>query len=192
MVKVGVLSLQGAVSEHLAHLKRCGAEAVAVKRPADLAELEGLIIPGGESTTIGKLMEQFGLNDLIRERHRAGMAIYGTCAGMVLLAREIVDGTAEQPRLALMDVKVRRNAFGRQKESFEAPVEIKGLDDTVPGVFIRAPIIEETGPDVEALASFAEGIITARQGRLLATSFHPELTGDIRMHKYFLKMCRQD
>jgi pyridoxal 5'-phosphate synthase pdxT subunit len=189
MAKIGVLSLQGAVSEHLDHLRRCGTEAVAVKRPADLAGVDGLIIPGGESTTIGGLMEQFGLNEAIKERCGAGMAVFGTCAGMVLLAREILDGIKDQPRLALMDIKVRRNAFGRQKESFEAPVALKGLDGPVEGVFIRAPIITEAGPGVEVLAAREEGIVAARQGRLLTTSFHPELTGDLRLHHYFIAMC---
>jgi pyridoxal 5'-phosphate synthase pdxT subunit len=189
MAKIGVLSLQGAVSEHLDHLRRCGAEAVAVKRPADLAGVDGLIIPGGESTTIGGLMEQFGLNEAIKERCGAGMAVFGTCAGMVLLAREILDGIKDQPRLALMDIKVRRNAFGRQKESFEAPVALKGLDGPVEGVFIRAPIITEAGPGVEVLAAREEGIVAARQGKLLTTSFHPELTGDLRLHHYFIAMC---
>jgi pyridoxal 5'-phosphate synthase pdxT subunit len=189
MGKVGVLSLQGAVSEHLAQLRRCGAEAVPVKRPADLAGLDGLIIPGGESTTIGRLMEQCGLIEEIKGRHRDGMALFGTCAGMVLLAGEVLDGAAGQSRLALMDVKVRRNAFGRQKESFEAPVTIKGLDTPVTGVFIRAPLIEAAAPAVEILASLKEGVVAARQGKLLVTSFHPELTDDLRLHRYFIKMC---
>ncbi|MEW5785573.1 MAG: pyridoxal 5'-phosphate synthase glutaminase subunit PdxT [Bacillota bacterium] len=190
MAKIGVLSLQGAVSEHLAQVKRCGAEAAAVKRPADLEELDGLIIPGGESTTIGNLMEQFGLNRAITARFGKGMAIFGTCAGMVLLAKEILDGVQDQPRLALMDIKVRRNAFGRQKESFEAPVSVKGFDTPVTGVFIRAPIITEAGDRVEALATVPEGIAAARQGKLLTTAFHPELTDDLRVHRYFIEICR--
>lgn len=189
-MKIGVLSVQGAVSEHLELLKRCGADAVAVKKPADLEGLDGLVIPGGESTTIGKLMEQYGLNDAIKQRHRLGMALFGTCAGMVLLAREILDGVQDQPRLALMDIKVRRNAFGRQKESFEAFVSVKGIDTPVDGVFIRAPIIEEAGPAVDVLAIREEGIVAARQGKLLTTSFHPELTDDLRMHCYFMEMCK--
>ena len=190
MVKIGVLSVQGAVSEHIELLKRCGAEAVAVKKPADLENLAGLVIPGGESTTIGKLMEQYGLNEAITGRHQQGMALFGTCAGMVLLAREIIDGAQNQPRLALMDIKVRRNAFGRQKESFEAFVSVKGIDTPVEGVFIRAPIIVDTGPAVDVLAAREEGIVAARQGNLLTTSFHPELTDDLRMHCYFIEMCK--
>ena len=189
MAKIGVLSLQGAVSEHLDQLRRCGADAVTVKRPADLEGVAGLIIPGGESTTIGNLMEQFGLNKAVTERCRAGMAVFGTCAGMVLLAREILDGIENQPRLGLMEIKVRRNAFGRQKESFEAPLQVKGFDTPVEGVFIRAPIIVEAAPEVEVLSSLEEGIIAARQGRLLTTSFHPELTGDLRLHRYFIELC---
>jgi 5'-phosphate synthase pdxT subunit len=188
-MKIGVLSLQGAVSEHLDQLKRCGVEPAAVKRPGDLEGIAGLIIPGGESTTIGSLMEHFGLNEVIRERCRAGMAVFGTCAGMVLLAREILDGVKDQARLGLMDIKVRRNAFGRQKESFEAPVALKGFDSPVEGVFIRAPIITAAGSGVEVLAAREEGIVAARQGRLLTTSFHPELTGDLRLHLYFIRMC---
>lgn len=190
MVKIGVLSIQGAVSEHLDLLKRCGAAAVPVKKLSDLEGLEGLILPGGESTTIGGLMEKYGLNEAVRARSRAGMPVFGTCAGMVLLAREILDGAWEQPRLALMDVKVRRNAFGRQRESFETPVRINGFDTPVEGVFIRAPLIEEAGSAVEVLASLDEGIVAARQGNLLAVSFHPELTGDLRLHYYFMKMCK--
>jgi pyridoxal 5'-phosphate synthase pdxT subunit len=190
LLKIGVLSVQGAVSEHIEQLKRCGAEAVAVKTPADLEGLDGLVIPGGESTTIGSLMEQYGLNEAIKQRHRDGMALFGTCAGMVLLAREILDGAQRQPCLALMDIKVRRNAFGRQKESFEAPVAVKGIESPVEGVFIRAPVIEEAGPAVEVLAVREEGIVAARQGKLLTTSFHPELTPDLRLHGYFLEMCK--
>ncbi len=190
MIKIGVLSVQGAVSEHLDQLTRCGADAVAVKKPADLEGLDGLVIPGGESTTIGSLMEQYGLNEAIKQRHQAGLSLFGTCAGMVLLAREILDGVQNQPRLALMDIKVRRNAFGRQKESFEEPVAVKGIDSPVDGVFIRAPIIIEAGPAVEVLASREEGIVAARQGKLLVTSFHPELTDDLRIHCYFMKICK--
>ncbi len=190
MKKIGVLSLQGAVSEHLKHIERCGAQAVAVKNAADLEKLDGLIIPGGESTTIGRLMEQFGLNEVIKERHREGMGLFGTCAGMVLLAREILDGKKAQPRLGLINIKVRRNAFGRQRESFEAPIDIKGLDAPVIGIYIRAPIIAEAAPEVEVLASMEEGIVAARQGKILTTSFHPELTDDLSMHGFFLEMCK--
>jgi len=189
-VLVGVLSVQGAVSEHLNMLKRCGVTAIPVKKPEDIEHLDGLVIPGGESTTIGNLMQKYGLSEAAIKRHREGMAILGTCAGMVILAREITDGTKEQPRLALMEIKVRRNAFGRQKESFEAPVKIKGIDTPMEGVFIRAPVIVEAAPGVEALATCEEGIIAARQGKLLAVSFHPELTDDLSLHGFFLEICR--
>lgn len=187
---IGVLSVQGAVSEHVDLIRRCGAETLPVKTPADLKRLDGLIIPGGESTTIGNLMKIYGLNEAITERHREGMAVFGTCAGMVILARELLDGYREQPRLALMDIIVRRNAFGRQKESFESPVLVKGIDTPVEGVFIRAPVIVKAGDKVEVLAAREEGIVAARQGKLLAVSFHPELTDDLRMHRYFLELCR--
>jgi 5'-phosphate synthase pdxT subunit len=190
LAAIGVLSVQGAVSEHIDLIRRCGAEALPVKKPADLKRLDGLIIPGGESTTIGSLMKIYGLNDAITVRHHEGMAVFGTCAGMVILARELLDGYREQPRLALMDIIVRRNAFGRQKESFEAPVLVKGIDTPVEGVFIRAPVIVEAGNAVEVLAAREEGIVAARQGKLLAVSFHPELTDDLRMHRFFLEMCR--
>lgn len=191
MLKIGVLFVQGAVSEHVEMLKRGGVVAVPVKRPADLEGLDGLIIPGGESTTIGSLMEKYALIEAVTRRHKDGMGIFGTCAGMVLLAREITDGAQNQPRLELMDIKVRRNAFGRQKESFESPVTVKGIETPVEGVFIRAPVIEEAGSTVEVLAALDEGIVAARQGKLLAVSFHPELTDDLRVHSYFLEMCNK-
>ncbi|HSW36687.1 MAG TPA: pyridoxal 5'-phosphate synthase glutaminase subunit PdxT [Candidatus Limnocylindrales bacterium] len=189
---IGVLSVQGAVSEHLHQLKSCGAEAVAVRNAASLAGVCGLIIPGGESTTIGKLIELFGLTEAIRERyHDNSLALFGTCAGMILLAREVVDGIEGQPGLKLMDITVRRNAFGRQRDSFEAPVHLKTFDSPITGVFIRAPIIDGIGQSVDILASLPEGIVAARQDRILVTSFHPELTDDLQLHQYFLKMCEQ-
>lgn len=191
-MKVGVLSIQGAVSEHLGQLKLCGVEAVPVKNKTDLEGLSGLIIPGGESTTIGKLLQSYGLSEPICEMNRAGrLALFGTCAGMVLMAAEILDGTAEQPTLDLMDIKVRRNAFGRQRESFETELEFKDFGQPLRGVFIRAPIIATAGPGVTVLAAIAEGIVAARQGNLLTTSFHPELTPDLRIHRYFIEMCAE-
>ncbi len=190
-MKIGVLSVQGAVIEHIRHLERCGVGAVAVKNRESLNGISGLIIPGGESTTIGKLIETFGLADLIRERNRQGnLAVFGTCAGMVLIARDIIAGSKEQPKLGLMDITVQRNAFGRQKESFETEVEFKSFDAPLTAVFIRAPIIEKAGPEIETLANMPEGIVAARQGNLLATSFHPELTDDLRVHQYFISMCK--
>ncbi len=190
-MKIGVLSVQGAVSEHIRHLERCSVEAVAVKNQESLNETSGLIIPGGESTTIGKLIETFGLADLIRKRNRQGsLAVFGTCAGMVLIAREILDGIAGQPKLDLMDISVQRNAFGRQKESFETDLDFKSFNFPLTAVFIRAPIIEVASPEVETLAEMPEGIVAARQDNLLATSFHPELTDDLRVHEYFIGMCK--
>jgi len=190
-MKVGVLSVQGAVSEHLHQIKCCNVEALAVKNCETLNTVSGLIIPGGESTTIGKLIEIFGLAELIRTRSLQGsLAVFGTCAGMVLMAKEILDGIKEQPKLGIMDISVQRNAFGRQRESFETELQFDTLDTPLIAVFIRAPIIETVGPGVEVLATLAEGIVAARQGNLLATSFHPELTDDLRVHQYFIEICR--
>lgn len=191
-MKIGVLAVQGAVSEHIRHLERCGVEAVAVKNRESLNKASGLIIPGGESTTIGKLIEIFGLADLIRERNRQGsLAVFGTCAGMVLVAQNIFDGIREQPRLGLMDITVQRNAFGRQKESFETELDFKSFNSPLTAVFIRAPIIKKAGPAVETLAELPEGVVAARQGSLLVTSFHPELTDDLRVHQFFINICRE-
>ncbi|MDW7740281.1 MAG: pyridoxal 5'-phosphate synthase glutaminase subunit PdxT [Bacillota bacterium] len=190
-MKIGVLSVQGAVSEHLRHLERCNVEAVAVKHKESLDSVSGLILPGGESTTIGKLIEVFSLADSIRERNRKGnLAIFGTCAGMVLLAKDILDGAVNQPTLGLMDIKVKRNAFGRQRESFETDLQFNSLDTPLKAVFIRAPIIKEAADSVEILADMPEGIVAARQGNLLTTSFHPELTDDLRVHEYFIRICK--
>ncbi len=188
--KIGVLSLQGAVTEHLGHVEKCGATAVPVKVPDDLSRVEGLIIPGGESTTIGLLMGQHGLDRAVKEKYARGeLALFGTCAGMVLISGEVEDGKPGQSLLALMDITVRRNAFGRQKESFEAELSFKGIENTVNGVFIRAPLITKTNSrEVEVLATIEEGIIAARQGRILVTSFHPELTDDLAVHEYFIKL----
>ncbi len=193
MIKIGVLSVQGAVSEHLKHLELCNIEARAVKDITSLSEVNGLIIPGGESTTIGKLIDIFGLADLIRERSRQGnLAVFGTCAGMVLMAREVMDGIEDQPKLALMDISVQRNAFGRQRESFETELEFDKFNHSLTAVFIRAPIINEVGNEVEVLSEMPEGIVAARQGNLLVTSFHPELTDDLRVHQYFIEMCQKN
>ncbi len=191
-MKIGVLSIQGAVSEHLKHLELCGAEAVPVKSKAELSAVKGLVIPGGESTTIGKLIQAAGLDKPIKERAENGsLAVFGTCAGMVVMAGEVTDGLEGQPRLELMDTRVKRNAFGRQRESFETELDFKSFDRPLTGVFIRSPIITGAGEKVEVLTSLPEGIVAARQDNLLAVSFHPELTGDRRIHHYFLKMCRQ-
>lgn len=186
-MKIGILALQGDVREHARMLVLCGAESLPVKKPEQLDELDGLIVPGGESTTIGKLIDEYGFADAIRDRHAAGMAVYGTCAGLILIARETVEFTG-QPLLWLMDIVARRNAFGRQVDSFEAELSVPVLGPKpLTGVFIRAPWIESAGPDVEVLATHEGHIVMARQGRLLATAFHPELTGDERVHRYFLE-----
>ena len=189
MPKIGVLALQGAVSEHLDSIRLAGGEGVAVKRTEQLADLDGLIIPGGESTTIGKLMRKYGFIEAIRGFSDAGKPIFGTCAGMIVLARKLEGG--EEPHLSLMDITVARNAFGRQRESFETDLEVKGFDTPVRAVFIRAPLIREVGEGVEVLATFRGEIVLARQGHLLASSFHPELTSDTRLHGLLLDMARQ-
>ncbi|RQD73932.1 MAG: pyridoxal 5'-phosphate synthase glutaminase subunit PdxT [Candidatus Syntrophonatronum acetioxidans] len=186
-MKVGVLNIQGAVSEHLNLLEKCGVEGVPLKGKGELAKVKALIIPGGESTTIGRLIKKFHLDREIIEMHKAGKPIWGTCAGMVLLAREI---EGENPHLGLMDIKVKRNAFGRQRESFEEELVIKILGkEPFMGLFIRAPIVTRTGLGVEIISTFQDQVVGVREGKLLATSFHPELTEDLRFHKYFLKMA---
>lgn len=188
-VKIGVLALQGAVSEHIRSLEQAGAEAVAVKKTQQLSELDGLVIPGGESTTIGKLMQKYGFIEQIREFSEAGKPIFGTCAGLIVLAKEI-EGQ-EQPHLGLMDITVTRNAFGRQKESFEIDLPVVGIEQPIRAVFIRAPLIREIGADVEVLSVYNGEMVTAREGHLLVSSFHPELTDDYRLHEYFTQMVRQ-
>ena len=189
MIRIGVLALQGAVAEHLRMIRMAGAEGVEVKRTEQLADLDGLIIPGGESTTIGKLMREFGFLEAIRQFAAAGKLLFGTCAGMIVMARTIAG--QEEAHLRLMDITVRRNAFGRQRESFETDLAVKGIKDRVRAVFIRAPLIEEVGPEVDVLSVFRDRIVAARQGHLLACSFHPELTDDDSMHAYFINMARE-
>lgn len=188
MKQVGVLALQGAFVEHVRILQSLGVEAREVRLPEQLAGVDGLVIPGGESTTIGKLAVAWGLVEPIRRLAAAGTPIWGTCAGMILMARET--GGPGQPLLGLMDIAVRRNAFGRQVDSFVEPIDVPALGNgqvPFPAVFIRAPWIERVGPGVEVLARLPEGpIVAARQGRLLVTAFHPELTDDRRFHRYFL------
>lgn len=185
-MRIGVLALQGAVTEHMVSIGKTGAQGVAIKRTEQLGEVDGLIIPGGESTTIGKLMRKYGFIEAIREFAGHGKPIFGTCAGMIVLAKQIEGG--EPAHLALMDITVARNAFGRQRESFECDLEVKGIAEPVRAVFIRAPLITGTGPDVDVLAVYNSEIVTARQGNLLVSSFHPELTDDYRLHQYFADM----
>jgi len=186
-VRIGVLALQGAFREHIMLLEAAEVAAGAIRLPEQLDDFDGLIIPGGESTTIAKLMETYGFYEPIRSRHEQGMAVWGTCAGAILMAREVEDALPGQETLGLMDIEVRRNAYGRQVDSFEADLHIKGVaEETFPGVFIRAPWILTAGEDVEVLAEHDGVVVAARQGRALATTFHPELTGDPAVHRYFV------
>lgn len=188
---IGVLALQGDVREHLIALASADALARPVRRPEELAEVDGLVIPGGESTTMSKLAVLFGMMDPLRERVRAGMPVYGTCAGMILLAEKILDPRSGQETVGGIDMIVRRNAFGRQNESFEAAVEVGGVEGgPVDGVFIRAPWVESVGADTEVIAEHGGHIVAVRQKNALATSFHPELTGDHRVHALFVDMVR--
>lgn len=186
MTRVGVLALQGDVREHIRILGSLGAEASGVKTPDELRSVDALVIPGGESTTIGKMAVRFDLIDPLREAIVGGLPVYGTCAGMILLACTVTEG--DQPLLGVLDVVVKRNAFGRQNESFEADLEVEGLDAPFHAVFIRAPWIEKVGGEVEVLSSFGDHPVMVRQDRILATSFHPELTGDGRIHQILLDL----
>lgn len=188
-MKIGVLALQGAVAEHIRSLEAAGAEAVAVKRVEQLEELQGLVIPGGESTTISKLMRNYGFMEAIKDFSEQGKPLFGTCAGLIVLADEI-EGQ-EDAHLRLMDMTVARNAFGRQQESFETDLDVKGIDEPVRAVFIRAPLIKKVGAGVDVLSTYRDEIVTARQGHLLAVSYHPELTDDYRLHAYFVDMVKE-
>lgn len=185
-MKVGVLAIQGDVREHLRHTERAGAEAVEVRLPRDLDGTDGLIIPGGESTTIGMLMAEYGLIDAIRDRARDGRyPIYGTCAGLILLAQDVVG--LSPARLGLVDIEASRNAYGRQVASFEVGLDIPVLgDEPFPAVFIRAPKIQRLGAGVNPLATYQDGVVMAEQGAFLVSSFHPEMSPDIRIHQYFV------
>jgi len=183
---IGVLAVQGDVREHLAALAASGARATTVRRPEEVVAVDGLVIPGGESTTMDKLVRAFGLQAPLRERIAAGMPVYGSCAGMIMLADRIADGRPDQQTLGGLDITVRRNAFGRQVDSFEGDIEFDGLDGPVHAVFIRAPWVERVGPDVRVLGRAGDHIVAVRQGRMLATAFHPEMTGDRRIHKLFV------
>lgn len=184
---IGILALQGAFIEHQKALTVCGVKSIQIRKPEQLAEVQGLIIPGGESTTIGKLMQQFHLFDAIIESGRKGMPIFGTCAGLIMLAKAIIG--SEQPRLGFMDIEVERNAFGRQVESFETDLVAPDLGkEPIRAVFIRAPYIKNVGDQVKVMAKYQDKIVLARQDNFLAAAFHPELTEDVRLHRYFLDM----
>ncbi|MEU2513274.1 pyridoxal 5'-phosphate synthase glutaminase subunit PdxT [Streptomyces syringium] len=189
---IGVLALQGDVREHLIALAAADAVARPVRRPEELDDLDGLVIPGGESTTMSKLAVAFGMLEPLRERVKAGLPVYGTCAGMIMVADKLLDGREDQETLGGIEMIVRRNAFGRQNESFEAAVEVAGIEGgPVEGVFIRAPWVESVGAQVEVLARYDGHTVAVRQGNVLATSFHPELTGDHRVHALFVEMARR-
>ncbi len=197
-MKIGVLALQGDVREHIQSLSDCGVSAVAVKTKGEIEDISALVIPGGESTTIAKLARSFDLFDLIKDRIKGGMPTYGSCAGMILLSDRIEDAIIGQESFCGIDMVVKRNAFGRQVDSFETDLKFKGITDPpVRAVFIRAPWVVSVGDNVEVLAEISDmsGVlhpVAVRQGHLLATSFHPELTGDNRVHKFFVEnICRQ-
>ncbi len=190
-MKVGVLGLQGDVREHLRALAEVGATASVVKRVDQLDAVDALVMPGGESTTIGKLLDLYGLIEALRERVASEMPLYGTCAGAILMADRIVGPQDAPQRLGVMDIAVRRNAYGRQVDSFEADLEVAGLGGPFRAVFIRAPAIEEVGDDVEVLAEVDGDPVLVRQGSLLASTFHPEMTSDARVHELFVKLVEE-
>ena len=186
-MKIGILALQGDVTEHAEALAELGADTVPVRLPADLAGIDAMVLPGGESTTMSLLLQSSGLFDPLSARLADGMPAFGTCAGMILLATEVLDGRPDQRSFGVIDLAVRRNAFGRQVDSFEASLDVEGLaGGPVPAVFIRAPFVERTGPGVEVLASVDGHPVLCRQGPVLTAAFHPELSGDLRLHQLFL------
>ncbi|MCH6269595.1 MULTISPECIES: pyridoxal 5'-phosphate synthase glutaminase subunit PdxT [Neobacillus] len=189
MIKVGVLALQGAVREHIQSLEACGVEAVAIKHKEELKDVDGLILPGGESTTMRRLIDKYDFMDSLKEFALEGKPMFGTCAGLILLAKNIV-GYSE-PHLGVMDVTVERNSFGRQVDSFEADLSVKDVAGDFPAVFIRAPHIVEAGENVEILSKHDGRIVLAREGQFLGCSFHPELTDDHRLTAYFVEMVKE-
>ena len=190
--RIGVLALQGDFSAHLKMLAELGADGIPVRLPQHLDELHGIILPGGESTTIGKLMVEYGLHEILRQKIQEGIPIWGTCAGLILLAKETDNALLGQPLLASMDIRVRRNAFGSQRESFETDLSVPVLGEApFHTFFIRGPSVEWVGPGVEVLATLDDGTIVAvREGTLLGTAFHPEVSGDLRFHQYFLRIVQ--
>ena len=188
-MKIGVLALQGAVREHIRSIEECGVEAVAIKRKEELKEVDGLILPGGESTTIRRLIDKYDFMGTLKEFAAEGKPMFGTCAGLILLANNIVG--YKEPHIGVMDITVERNSFGRQRDSFEADLAIKDVAESFPAVFIRAPHIVEAGADVEVLAKHNDRIVAAREGQFLGCSFHPELTDDHRLTAYFVEMVKE-
>jgi 5'-phosphate synthase pdxT subunit len=184
--RIGVLALQGAFREHMQALQRLGAEAIPLRLPEELEDLDGVVLPGGESTTMDKLLRKFELQQPLQRRLRAGLPAMATCAGLILLADEVQDGLPDQESMHLLPVTVRRNAYGRQPQSFEADVVLEGLEEPFRGVFIRAPLVERTRADVEVLGSVEGHPVAIRRGHILALTFHPELSGDDRLHQVFL------
>ncbi|WP_078414531.1 pyridoxal 5'-phosphate synthase glutaminase subunit PdxT [Priestia abyssalis] len=189
MVKVGVLGLQGAVREHIRAVEASGAEALVIKKVEQLEEVDGLVLPGGESTTMRRLIDKYGFMEPLREFAQSGKPLFGTCAGLILLSKEIAG--YEEPHIGVMDIKVERNSFGRQRESFEAKLSIQGVAEDFIGVFIRAPHIVSVGDEVEVLSEHNGRIVAARQGQFLGCSFHPELTEDHRLAQYFVNMVKE-
>lgn len=190
-MKIGVLAMQGAFEEHASMFEKLRVETVQVKKLKDLTNLNGLVIPGGESTTIGKLLVEYNMLEPLREKCWKGLPVFGTCAGMVLLSKQVEDSLPGQPVLGVLNVKTRRNAFGRQVDSFEAVVDVPDLGEKpFPGVFIRAPLVESVNNGVEILGRLNEKVVAVRQDNLLATAFHPELTSDLRFHNYFIDIIK--
>jgi len=191
-LRIGVLALQGDFREHLAVLRGLGADAVPLRRASELAEIDGLVIPGGESSVMDKLARTFGVRDPLREAIAGGLPVYGTCAGLIMLSSSILDGIEGQESLGAIDIDVRRNAFGSQTDSFEVDLDVPAIGDPpLHAVFIRAPVVERVGPAVETLAALDDGrVVAVQQGNLLGTSFHPEMTQDHRFHGYFLERVR--
>jgi pyridoxal 5'-phosphate synthase pdxT subunit len=187
---VGVLALQGAFGLHAVALTDLGARPLEVRTPGDLARVQALVMPGGESTTMSMLLESSGLFDAIAERLDGGMPVFGTCAGMILLATDVIDGRSDQRSFEAVDLAVRRNGYGRQVDSFEANLDVTGLDSPFPAVFIRAPVVESAGPEVTVLAHHEGRPVLAQQGRVTVAAFHPELAGDSRLHARFLQEVR--
>jgi 5'-phosphate synthase pdxT subunit len=189
-MKIGVLSIQGGVTEHIKHLKALDVETVEVKNLSDLDDLDGLILPGGESTAISKILKERNMLNILKDKILSGLPVWGTCAGMILLSKELEDTSVFN--IGVMDIKVKRNAYGRQIDSFEThDVILEVSDNAIPLVFIRAPYISYVGDTVEILLKISGNIVAAKQNNMLATSFHPELTNNLEFHKYFLKMCKE-